>query len=295
MAALLPRVKSRLFIHANRRSTNLLEGEYAAISAGRSLDFDDLREYLPGDDVDDIDWKATARTGNPLVKRYKQTRRHDVILAVDTGRGMAAASQAGSPKRDIAILIAGALGYLSLRHGDAVGLMTLSGGRMRHRPPRASEAYLETLLRTVQQETRLDSDPSDPYALCGHLLRGIPNRSIVIVVGDDVEPAPDVDEALRALREKHELLWITVGDLDLVKGDGTGRDLLDVEDGGPIPAVLRRDPALARVYAARTGARIAAQEAYFRSRGVSHCRVTGPDDVVPTLLRLLQRRRRAGF
>ena len=295
MAALLPRVKSRLFIHANRRTTNLLEGEYAAISSGRSLDFDDLREYLPGDDVDDIDWKATARTGTPLVKRYKQTRRHDVILAIDTGRGMAAASQAGSPKRDIAILVAGALGYLSLRHGDAVGLITQSGGRMRQRKPRASEGYLETLLRTVQQETRLDSEPSDPYALCSHLLRGLPNRSIVIVVGDDVEPAPDVDEALRALREKHELMWITVGDLDLVKGDGSGRDLLDVEDGGPIPAVLRKDPALAKVYATRTSDRIGAQQAYFRARGVSHCRVTSADDVVPALLRLLQRRRRAGY
>ena len=189
---------------------------------GRSLDFDDLREYVAGDEVDDIDWKATARTGAPLVKRYKQTRRQDVILAVDTGRGMAAAAEGGGAKREVAILIAGALGYLSLRHGDAVGLVTRSGGRMRHRPPRSSEAYLETLLRTVEQETRLDSDPSDPFALVSYLLRGVPNRSIVIVVGDDVEPAPDIDEALRGLREKHELLWITVADLDLIDGDGTG-------------------------------------------------------------------------
>jgi uncharacterized protein (DUF58 family) len=295
MAALLPRVKSRLFIHANRRSTNLLEGEYAAITAGRSLDFDDLREYVPGDEVDDIDWKATARTGSPLVKRYKQTRRQDVILAVDTGRGMAAASEGGSPKRDVAILIAGALGYLSLRHGDAVGLITRSGGRTKHRPPRASEGYLEILLRTVQQETRLDSDPSDPFELCSYLVRALPNRSILVVIGDDVEPDPAIDEALKALREKHELLWITVADLDLVRGDGSGRDILDVEDGSPIPSILRVDAKLATIYAKRTADRIAAQTAYFRSRGVSHCRVTSVDDALPALLRLLQRRRRAGY
>lgn len=295
MAALLPRVKSRLFIHANRRSTNLLEGEYAAITAGRSLDFDDLREYVPGDEVDDIDWKATARTGSPLVKRYKQTRRQDVVFAIDTGRGMAAASEGGVPKRDVAILIAGALGYLSLRHGDAVGLITRSGGRMRHRPPRASEAYLETLLRTVQQETRLDADPGDPYELCSYLLRAIPNRSIVVVVGDDVEPAPHIDDALKALRERHELLWITVGDLDLVEGDGSDRDILDVLDGSPIPTILRNDRRLATTYATRTRDRVAAQHAYFRARGVSHCRVASTDEVVPALLRLLQRRRRAGF
>jgi len=295
VAALLPRVKTRLFIHANRRSTNRLEGEYAAITAGRSLDFDDLREYVPGDEVDDIDWKATARTGSPLVKRYKQTRRQDVILAIDTGRGMAAASQGGSPKRDVAIQIAGALGYLSLRHGDAVGLVTQSGGRIHHRPVRASESYLELLLRTVEQQTHLDADPSDPFGLCSYLLRGIPNRSIVVVVGDDVEPAPDIDEALRALRERHELLWITVADLDLVDGDGTGRDILDVMNGLPIPTMLRNDQKLAAVYDRRTSDRIAAQHAYFRARGVSHCRITSIDDVVPTLLRLLQRRRKAGY
>jgi uncharacterized protein (DUF58 family) len=295
MAALLPRVKSRLFIHANRRSTNLLEGEYAAITSGRSLDFDDLREYVVGDEVDDIDWKATARTGSPLVKRYKQTRRQDVILAVDTGRGMAAAAQGGSPKRDVAILIAGALGYLSLRHGDAVGLITRSAGRTRHRPPRASEGYLETLLRTVEQETRVDADPSDPFALCTYLLRGIPNRSIVVVIGDDVEPDPRIDEALRALREKHELMWITVADLDLIDGDGSGREILDVEDGSPIPTILRGDPRLAAVYERRSTDRIGAQHAYFRARGVSHCRIASTDEVVPALLRLLQRRRRAGF
>lgn len=295
MAALLPRVKSRLFIHANRRSTNLLEGEYAAITAGRSLDFDDLREYVPGDEVDDIDWKATARTGSPLVKRYKQTRRQDVIFAVDTGRGMAAASEGGSAKRDVAVLIAGALGYLSLRHGDAVGLVTRAGGKVKHRPPRASEAYLETLLRNVAQETRLDADPSDPYALCSYLLRGIANRCILVVIGDDVEPAPDIDEALKALREKHELLWITVADLDLVAGDGTGRQILDVDDGNPIPTMLRADKRLAAIYDRRTTDRIAAQTAYFRARGVSHCRVTSLDDALPTLLRLLQRRRRTGY
>ena len=166
---------------------------------------------------------------------------------------------------------------------------------MKHRPPRASEGYLETLLRNVEQETRLDADPSDPFELCSYLLRGIANRCILVVVGDDVEPDPGIDEALKALREKHELLWITVADLDLVAGDGTGRDILDVDNGSPIPNILRMDRKLAKIYDTRTADRIAAQTAYFRARGVSHCRVTSLDDALPTLLRLLQRRRRAGY
>ena len=245
MAALLPRVKSRLFIHANRRSTNLLEGEYAAITAGRSLDFDDLREYVPGDEVDDIDWKATARTGNPLVKRYKQTRRQDVILAIDTGRGMAAASQGGSPKRDVAILIAGALGYLSLRHGDAVGLIT----RVR-RPDAAPPAARQRGLPRDPAAHRRAGDPARRrperpvrtlHATCCAASRTAASSSC----RRRRRAVPDIDEALRALREKHELMWITVADLDLIDGDGTGRDILDVEDGSPIPTILRGDKKLA--------------------------------------------------
>ncbi|HWH27063.1 MAG TPA: DUF58 domain-containing protein [Pseudolysinimonas sp.] len=295
MVALLPRVKSRLFIHANRRSTNLLEGEYAAITSGRSLDFDDLREYVPGDEVDDIDWKATARVGSPLVKRYKQTRRQDVVLAVDTGRGMAALAENGEPKRELAISVAGSLGYLALRHGDAVGLVTGAGTRLHRRPARASEGYLETLLRTVQADTTLESESSDQFELVSYLVRAVPNRSIVVIIGDDIEPDPLIDEALRALRIRHELLWITVADLDLVAGDGSRRTILDVDDNSPIPKILRTDKKLAAIYADRTDTRIAAQHAYFRARGVSHCRVTSSEAVVPTLLDLLQRRRRAGF
>jgi len=294
MTALLPRVKSRLFIHANRRSTHLLDGEYAAIATGQSLDFDDLRAYVPGDEVDDIDWKATARVGVPLVKRYLQTRRHDVLFAVDSGRGMAAAAEGGESKRDIVITVVGVLGYLSLRHGDSVGLVTKDGGRFLRRPPRASEGYLESLLRELQRGISFESDRSDIVGLVGHVATSLRGRSIVVIVGDDTEPDPETDDALRRIAARHEVLWITVADLDLVRGDGTGRMILDVDDASPIPSVLRSDRRLVQSYERRTAARIAAQDAYFRARGVSHTRIASSEAVVPQLLALLQRRRRAG-
>ena len=72
---MLTRVKSKLFVHARRRSRGLLEGEYASVFHGRSLDYDDLRDYVIGDEVRDIDWKATARHTKPLVKRYVAHRK----------------------------------------------------------------------------------------------------------------------------------------------------------------------------------------------------------------------------
>jgi uncharacterized protein (DUF58 family) len=113
---LLHRVRTRLAIRAHRKVRGLLDGEYVSLFHGKSLDFDDLRAYVPGDDVKDIDWKATARVGSPLTKRYIATRKHAVLLIVDTGRDFAALSEAGTPKRDLAVLAAGVIGYLAVRH-----------------------------------------------------------------------------------------------------------------------------------------------------------------------------------
>src|SRR5688500_876572 len=106
----LRKVKTTMSIHAHRRTLELLDGEYASIHHGRSHDFDDLREYQPGDDVKDIDWKATARSHVPLIKRYIASRQHNLLLVVDSGRNMAATAESGETKRDIAILVAGVLG-----------------------------------------------------------------------------------------------------------------------------------------------------------------------------------------
>ena len=81
----LPREGAQLTLKRSARCASLLEGEYGSIHTGRSMDFDDLREYVPGDDIKDLDWKATARTGRPLIKRYVATRQHAVLLVVDTG------------------------------------------------------------------------------------------------------------------------------------------------------------------------------------------------------------------
>ncbi len=87
MASLLQRVKSKLAIFAHRKARGMLDGEYGSVFRGRSLDFDDLRAYVPGDEVRDIDWKATARHGSPLIRRYVAVRRQTVLLV--TGLSLA--------------------------------------------------------------------------------------------------------------------------------------------------------------------------------------------------------------
>ena len=74
MPSLLVKVKAKMTLHAHEKVRGLLEGQYGSVFKGRSLDFDDLREYLPGDDIKDIDWRATARSVSTRIRRYVAVR-----------------------------------------------------------------------------------------------------------------------------------------------------------------------------------------------------------------------------
>ena len=170
--SLLRKVKAKTALHAHRKVRSVLDGEHGSIHKGRSMDFDDLREYVLGDDVKDLDWKATARSGRPLVKRFVATRQHAVMLVVDTGRSMSALADATSTKRDVAIFAAGVVAQLATRHGDLVGLLAgpapphVSMGRNAARalyiPPGSRDVHIERILRTIH-------DAIDPAGLPSHL------------------------------------------------------------------------------------------------------------------------------
>ena len=98
----------------------LLDGQYTAMTSGRSLDFDDLRSYVRGDDVKDIDWKSSARSGELLVKRYRPERRHTLAFVVPAGGPLAGAATLTQSKADVVLAAIGVLAWVACRHGDYV-------------------------------------------------------------------------------------------------------------------------------------------------------------------------------
>jgi uncharacterized protein (DUF58 family) len=289
---LLTRVKSKLFVHARRRSRSLLEGEYSSVFHGRSLDYDDLRAYVPGDEVRDIDWKATARHQAPLVKRYVATRKQNLMLVIDTGRGMAATTSSGEPKKDVAIAAAGLVGYLAQRHGDLVGLVRGTAASTVAHDMRGTEAHLELLLRAVDSATRLDGDQSNLATQLRWVVRNVRRRLVLLVVADDKELDPALDDLLRRLHVQHEILWITVEDADptAIGGDRTA---YDVADTYTLPTLVRLDPKVKRAYAASVDARVRRTSELLDRRGINHARLGSSDEVVTAVFALLERQRRA--
>lgn len=291
MEQLLHRVKTKLSIRAHRKVRGLLDGEYVSLFHGKSLDFDDLRAYAPGDDVKDIDWKATARVGSPLTKRYIAARKHAVMFIVDTGRDFAALSASGAPKRDVAVLAAGVMGYLAVRHGDHVGLVAGDADSVEHVSLRGTESHLERMLGVIHRRTTLSAGRSHLLGQLEYVRRTFRRRMILIVIADDAaihEGREDELQLLRRLHAQHEILWITVGDADPTLTEYGERDMFDVADGRELPSFLRRDSGLRADFASAVATRTAASADLLDGIGISSHRVTGDHDVVPGLFRLLE-------
>ncbi|MGO1768408.1 MAG: DUF58 domain-containing protein [Microbacterium sp.] len=290
---LLTRVKGKLFIHSRRKSMHALDGAYASLFHGRSLDFEDLRRYEHGDDIRDIDWRATARLSTLLVKRSRATRMHTILFAVDTGRTMAALAPNERPKSELAIMAVGALGVLSTRHGDDVSVLHGDADDIRRTPPRRSEGALEHALRAIQARATPDASASDRDGLLQTVIRTVSKRMIVVVVTDEA-PLTDADErSLRRLRVQHDVLWITVRDADPVLGTRSDAARRDADSGWAVPDFLHGHDEVVAEWRAEREAEDRRRADVLAALEISHAAVSTHDDVVPALLGMLNRRRAA--
>src|SRR5690625_6079654 len=112
-ASRLAKIRARLDLPTVRRASGLLDGHHRSIFTGHGQDFDDMVEYHPGDDVGDIDWKASARSGYPVIRRFVHESNLAMVLAVDSGRSMAATAPSGERKSEVALFAADVVAYLA--------------------------------------------------------------------------------------------------------------------------------------------------------------------------------------
>ena len=298
MTSLVTQVKSRLFIHSPQKSMHALDGAYASLLRGRSLDFEDLRPYEFGDQVRDIDWRATAKHGEPLIKRTKATRKHTVLFLVDSGRGMNALAEDEGSKRDLVLLLTGALGFLTVRHGDDFSVVYGDAAGARRLAPGSSEGSLEHALRAIDRAIARSTAPNDRNALLQYVARNIAKRMIVVIVTDEAPVDDETDRMLRRLKVQHDVLWLTVRDADPVAPfvelrDLTGVSRKDVDTGWAVPDFVHGDAEVLAELAAQEAADTARRHELLRRLEITHAEFGGQDTTVPTLLAMLNRRSHA--
>ncbi|UZN02786.1 DUF58 domain-containing protein [Cellulomonas sp. S1-8] len=311
-------VRARLHLPTVRRATGLLDGRHRAVWKGHGDEVDDLHVYTPGDDVGDIDWRASARSAQPVVKRYEATSNVALVLVVDTGRHMCATSAGGEPKQEVAQLVADVVAHLAHQRGDRVSLVAGDAGRVVEVPAGAGTTHLEVLLRRLERTFDADAPEGDLTRLLDRVLRRTARRSLVVVVTDEARPGAADERALARLRTRHEVMVVQVVDADLFAGSlgpapGTlagastatdrgrpvvvpprGRAVRDVVSGWSLPAYLRGRRGVREAVAAARIARHAEVQQRTRRLRVTSVSVESTHDVLDEMVALLGRARRAG-
>jgi len=288
----LARIKAKVSIHAHRKVQGLLEGEYLSTQTGRSMEFNDLREYVRGDDVKDIDWKATARTGELLVKRFVATRQHTVLIAVSTGRTMAAQTTASVAKRELAVFVAGVLGWLAVRHGDKVALALGDAERQELTKASEREVALEQGLAQLEEMITPAAPQGDVTTLLRYIARTVRKRTILVVVSDEHTVPDELAAVLRRLQVQHELMFITIDDVDPTFDPGA-RGAVEVSTGLPLPAWLRNDRRLREEFVGMSATERHRMQEFLDRMGVAHERVLDDTTALAAIFRLLERHRHA--
>jgi uncharacterized protein (DUF58 family) len=246
----------RIDLAARRLVSDLFAGRYHSTFKGRGLEFSEVREYQPGDDVRDIDWNVTARRGHPYVKRYAEERELTLMLMVDASASQDFGTR-GRPKARLAAELAAVLALAALRNGDKTGLMLFTDRVEMHLPPRKSKAHVLRLVRELLVH-RPQGRRTDIGAALEELNRVQKRRAVVFLVSDFLDEG--FERPLRIAARRHDLVGACVGDpWERALPSGARLLLEDAESGATASLPARpaaaadRWPALERLLA-RAGA-----------------------------------------
>lgn len=277
-------------VAASRLANDTMVGAYLSSFKGRGMDFEELREYLPGDDVRHIDWNVTNRLGRPFVKRYREEREMTMLLVVDISPSGDFAT-VGKTKRRLAAEVAGTLAFAASRSGDKVGLLLFSGDVELYLPPAKGRRHLLRLLREV-----LYFNPAQRGTNVAAALRQVHHRlvrrSLVFVVSDFLQPADEtLAQAVGRVAARHDLICLHLHDpSESVLPDLGLVTLEDAETGELIEMNLSRQP-VRQAYAEANSRRLTALDQTLQREGVSTLRLTTDQAFAPALQHFFEHRR----
>ena len=214
----------RIEIRTRRSVNDVFAGRYHSVFKGQGMEFQEVREYVAGDDVRSIDWNVTARTGHPHVKKFVEERELTVMLLVD----VSASNRFGSTvqlKRDLAAEVAAVLAFSAIANHDRVGLILFSDRVERHVPPAKGPTHVlrvvSEILSAKPASPRTDLAPALEYL--NHVVR---RRSVAFLISDF--QAPPCERLLRVTARRHDLVGMVVG--DKLESDLPSAGFVDFED-----------------------------------------------------------------
>ncbi len=282
------RIKSNISIYTNKKTSNLLDGTYNSIFKGKSLNFEDLREYVIGDNVKDIDWKASARSGSLLIKQFIAERKHNIIIVFDASKKMSGDTIDNTPKKEIQIQSLGTVGYLAIKNGDYVSGIYSRDGFTYYSHFKSTLVNLEQILSTYENDAFSNSGTDSLTNSLEFIEKNI-NRKSIIFIATDIYGMSNVQERLlKVLSVRNNILFINVEDTEL-----SGDKVLDLENDTIIPKMLLNNKKLIAIDKELKEKKKEESLDKLKKYGIPLVNVSGQKDVVPKIIELLEKHKYA--
>lgn len=275
-------------IRARVLADELLLGTYRSVFRGSGLDFEEVREYEPGDDVRMIDWNVTARMGTPFIKKYREERALNIYLLVD----VSASSWFGTTvqsKRELAADVGALLAVAALRNYDRVALLLFSDRVEEYIPPRVGRDHSLHLIRQLlfAEPRRARTDLGGAAEYLGNIAK---KRGVVFIISDLL--ATGFEAPLRTLAQKHDVIAVVPGDPRELELPSVGVIALEDAETGVAMEVDTSDARVRSAYAAAASERRLERRRMLSRMGIDSVELLTGRPYVPPLMTLFRARSR---
>lgn len=279
----------RLIELRTRRLVNsLFSGEYRSIFKGQGMEFAEVREYQPGDEVRSIDWNVTARMRRPFVKRYIEERELTIMLLVD----LSGSGQFGTVQRfkaELSTELAAVLTMSAVRNNDRVGALLFSDRVEHFVPPGKGRRHALRILRDIMVHRPVGRGTDIGGAL-DFLRQLLSQHAIVFVLSDLVDD--DLERPLKLLAQRHDVVVARVEDPSELELPDIGVAVFTDPESGEQVTVDTSDPAVRRAYATAVSSRQAATRTLLRRLAIDEIPITTRTGYIEPLMRFFRVRER---
>ncbi|MBU0683570.1 MAG: DUF58 domain-containing protein [Candidatus Omnitrophota bacterium] len=278
----------RIQITTSRKVTDVFAGQYQSVFKGVGMEFAEVREYLPGDEIRSIDWNVTARMGHPYIKKFAEERELTIMILLDVSMSCRFGTR-NRLKSDLAAELCSVIAFSAIQNNDKVGMITFTDGIEKFIPPRKG---LKHVLRVIREAlyNKPQGAKTDIKNVLEYLNRVMTRRTITFVVSDFL--APDFKKTLAIINKKHDVIAVNITDPAERKLPKTGLiTLYDAENGSPL-VLDTSDEDARNQYENRAMVSFVQRQQLFRSVNVDNIDIRTDESYVEPLTRFFRLRAR---
>lgn len=300
----------RIQITTSRHVTDVFAGQYHSVFKGRGMEFSEVREYLPGDEIRSIDWNVTARTGHPHVKKFTEERELTVMLLLDVSSSCFFGS-AGQLKSQLACEISSLLAFSAIKNNDKVGLIVFDEKIRKFLPPHKGPRHVLRVIRdalffsspnTLKEDTNANKNKerrrTDINQALEYLARVIKRKAVVFIISDfycfnknyNGNESFDFKKKLGVANKRHDVIAITITDPREIDLPDIGLLALEDAETGQTTLIDSSDVIFREEFKKNSLKLHKEKSMLFGSIGVDHIDIHTDKGYMPALIKFFKRR-----